>query len=255
MTPATRGRAAIASRVCVVSSLTLSCSNTALVIRRDTSSCTAGSFASGATMARYLDSSSSVDRDQLARADSGASRAATRSSTMAPAHRPRPGRLGRAAGGGATPCDRAWVAATCARRRSSSARSSLVRSPVGAGDGSTGSSVVSPARGSGTGVGSGSDSGTASARPRRSASSPARARASASASASAWRPSSARTRARWRGGGSAWGWARWACCSWSSSSGGPVRHPDAVGRGGPRQAPRQFPTVGRFGRRLVTQRG
>ena len=160
MTPATRGRAAIASRVCVVSSLTLSCSNTALVIRRDTSSCTAGSFASGATMARYFDSSSSVDRDQLARADSGASRAATRSSTMAPAHRPRPGRLGRAAGGGATPCDRAWLAATCARRRSSSARSSLVRSPVGAGDGSTGSSVVSPARGSGTGVAS------ASARPR-----------------------------------------------------------------------------------------
>ena len=58
-----------------------------------------------------------------------------------------------------------------------------------------------------------------------------------------------------RRGGSAWGWARWACCSWSSSSGGPVRHPDAVGRGGPRQAPRQFPTVGRFGWRLVTQRG
>ena len=79
---------------------------------------------------------------------------------MAPAHRPRPGRLGRAGGGGATPCDRAAVAATCARRRSSSARSSLVRSPVGAGDGSTGSSVVSPARGSGTGVGSGSASGT-----------------------------------------------------------------------------------------------
>ncbi len=169
MTPATRGRAAIASRVCVVSSLTFSCSNTALVIRRDTSSCTAGSFASGATMARYFDSSSSVDRDQLARADSGASRAATRSSTMAPAHRPRPGRLGRAAGGGAAPCARAWLAATCARSRSSSARSSLVRSPVGAGDGSTGSSVVSPARGSGTGVASASGvaSGSAWPRPRR----------------------------------------------------------------------------------------
>ena len=235
MTPATRGRAAIASRVCVVSSLTLSCSNTALVIRRDTSSCTAGSFASGATMARYLDSSSSVDRDQLARADSGASRAATRSSTMAPAHRPRPGRLGRGRAG-----------------------SHPLRQGLGGGDlGAQALELGAFVAGEGT-------RGRRRRVPGSSVVSRPGARVRvASALAPAWLRRRlghgvGRRLGLGRGGaavGSAWGWARWACCSWSSSSGGPVRHPDAVGRGGPRQAPRQFPTVGRIAWRLVTQRG
>ena len=148
--------------------------------------------------------------------------------------RPRPaaasGATRPAPAGGATACDRAAVAATCARSRSSSARSSLVRSPV-APHGSTGSSVVSPARGSGTGVASGLGQ---SPRPR----------ARATRRLRRWRPPSARTRARWRGGGSASGWARWACCSWSSSSRWSGAAPGRRRSGRPTAGTASVPTVG-----------
>ena len=49
--PSTRGRSPIAVRVWVVSSSTLRASKTPSVMRREISSCTAGSSARGATMA------------------------------------------------------------------------------------------------------------------------------------------------------------------------------------------------------------
>ena len=174
-------------------------------------------------MARYLSVSSSVERVKVASADSGASRAATSSSTIAPAQRPRCGRARLGLDVATTACGRAWVAATWARRRTSSARSSLRE--------------VAPVPGVGAGVHSvecswpscPADPGSGPRRPPASdppppGSGPTRA--------------SVPTAARLRAGSVGW-------CSWWV----PVRvvrcgAPAAVGHGDRRQAPRHLPTLG-----------